>query len=245
MSWASAPPLITAQLAVAYPDGIDVYFENVGGAVWDAVFPLLNPFARILVLGLIAQYNDGAEAPLGPDRLPRVMRDVLNKSLTIRGFIQREFADQRPEFYRQAAEWIAGGRLRYREDIVDGLENAPAAFIDLLKGRNFGKLIVRVGNVEQAGIGGSDWRSLQDCRYVAASTSPDPGSGGRMRSGSELKQGCVGIDQIALRQRHRRCAERAGLGADGAFADLWRVYPGQIDAMQGRLGAAGDLGAHL
>lgn len=137
-------PDFPERLAAACPDGVDVYFENVGGAVWDAVFPLLNPFARIPVCGLIAQYNDGPDLPAGPDRLPGVMRAVLSKSLTLRGFIQRDFADQRPEFYRQAAEWIAEGRLRYREDIVEGLENAPAAFIDLLRGRNFGKLIVKV-----------------------------------------------------------------------------------------------------
>ena len=72
------------------------------------------------------------------------MHDVLRKSLLIRGFIQREFADQRPEFYREAAAWIAAGRLRYREDIVEGLANAPAAFIGLLQGRNFGKLIIKL-----------------------------------------------------------------------------------------------------
>lgn len=138
-------PDFAQQLAAACPDGIDVYFENVGGAVWDAVFPLLNTFARIPVCGLIAHYNDRPGANSGPDRLPATMRDVLTKSLTVRGFIQREFADQREQFYREAAGWIADGRLRYREDIVEGLENAPAAFIDLLRGRNFGKLIVRVG----------------------------------------------------------------------------------------------------
>lgn len=138
-------PDFAAQLAAACPQGIDIYYENVGGAVWDAVFPLLNSFARIPVCGLIAHYNDGPDLPVGPDRLPAVMRAVLNKSLTIRGFIQREFADQRPDFYREATKWVAEGKLRYREDIVDGLEKAPAAFIDLLRGRNFGKLIVKVG----------------------------------------------------------------------------------------------------
>ncbi|MDR6147633.1 NADPH-dependent curcumin reductase CurA [Sphingomonas sp. SORGH_AS870] len=137
-------PDFAEQLAAACPNGIDVYFENVGGAVWDAVFPLLNPFARVPVCGLIAHYNDRPGAAGPRDRLPTLMRDVLSKSLTIRGFIQREFADQRPDFYRQAAQWIADGRLRYREDVVDGLENAPSAFIDLLRGRNFGKLIVRI-----------------------------------------------------------------------------------------------------
>lgn len=132
-----------AQLKAACPDGIDVYFENVGGPVWDAVFPLLNDFARVPVCGLIAQYNDAAPRP-GPDRLPGVMREVLSRSLLIRGFIQREFSDQRPAFAKEMAAWIASGQVRYKEDIVDGLEAAPEAFIGLLDGRNFGKLVVRV-----------------------------------------------------------------------------------------------------
>ncbi|WP_341989402.1 NADP-dependent oxidoreductase [Azorhizobium sp. AG788] len=132
-----------AQLKAACPDGIDVYFENVGGPVWDAVFPLLNDFARVPVCGLIAQYNDAAPRP-GPDRLPGVMREVLSRSLLIRGFIQREFSDQRPAFAKEVAAWIASGQVRYKEDIVDGLEAAPEAFIGLLDGRNFGKLVVRV-----------------------------------------------------------------------------------------------------
>jgi len=133
-----------AQLAAACPKGIDVYFENVGGHVWSAVFPLLNDFARIPVCGLIAHYNGGSSALSGHDQLPAVMRAILRKSLTIRGFIQREFADQRPDFYQQAGAWITEGRFKYKEDIVDGLENAPEAFLGLLEGRNFGKLIVRV-----------------------------------------------------------------------------------------------------
>ncbi len=132
-----------AQLKAACPDGIDVYFENVGGPVWDAVFPLLNDFARVPVCGLIAQYNDAAPRP-GPDRLPGVMREVLSRSLLIRGFIQREFSDQRPAFAKEMAAWIGSGQVRYKEDIVDGLEAAPEAFIGLLDGRNFGKLVVRV-----------------------------------------------------------------------------------------------------
>ncbi len=136
-------PTFAEDLRAACPDGIDVYFENVGGKVWDAVFPLLNTFARIPVCGLIAQYN-ATGAFEGPDRLPILMRDVLTKSLTIRGFIQREFSDQRPAFYREMAGWIAEGRVRYKEDIVQGLESAPEAFIGLLEGRNFGKLIVQV-----------------------------------------------------------------------------------------------------
>ncbi|MGE6782920.1 NADP-dependent oxidoreductase [Ensifer adhaerens] len=132
------------QLAASCPKGIDVYFENVGGHVWDAVFPLLNDFARVPVCGLIAHYNQPAGAQGGHDRLPGVMREVLSRSLLIRGFIQREFADQRPAFYQEMAGWIKSGAVRYREDVVDGIENAPDAFIGLLEGRNFGKLVIRV-----------------------------------------------------------------------------------------------------
>lgn len=137
-------PGFADDLKKACPDGIDVYFENVGGHVWDAVFPLLNPFARIPVCGLVAQYNATGTFE-GPDRLPPLMRDILSKSLTVRGFIQREFVDQRPAFYTEMAEWIAQGKVKYREDIVDGLTAAPQAFIGLLEGKNFGKLIVKVG----------------------------------------------------------------------------------------------------
>lgn len=119
----------------ACPDGIDVYFENVGGHVWDAVFPLLNEFARVPVCGLISQYN-AVEHP-GPNQLPVIMRAVLSRSLTSRGFIQREFADQRSTYYHEMAELIATGEVRYREDIIVGLENAPKAFMGLLEGRKF------------------------------------------------------------------------------------------------------------
>lgn len=136
-------PTLAQDLAAACPKGIDVYFENVGGKVWDAVFPLLNPFARIPVCGLVAQYNSTGDFE-GPDRFPVVMRQVLSKSLTIRGFIQHEFQAQRPAFYKEMAAWIASGEVKYKEDIVDGLENAPDAFIGLLEGRNFGKLVVKV-----------------------------------------------------------------------------------------------------
>jgi len=133
-----------AQLAAACPDGIDVYFENVGGVIWQAVLPLLNRFARVPVCGLIAQYS-GAGPGDGTDRLPETMREVLSKSLTLRGFINYDFAEQYyAEFLRDVGAGIADGRIRYREDIVDGLEKAPEAFIGMLEGRNFGKLIVRV-----------------------------------------------------------------------------------------------------
>lgn len=134
-------PRLAEELATACPRGIDIYFENVGGKVWDAVFPLLNGFARVPVCGLVAQYNSSGDFE-GPDRFPVVMRQVLSKSLTLRGFIQTEFAAQRPAFYTEMAGWIATGAVKYKEDIVEGLERAPEAFIGLLEGRNFGKLIV-------------------------------------------------------------------------------------------------------
>jgi hypothetical protein len=137
-------PDFPAQLAAACPKGIDVYFENVGGAVWQAVLPLLNTFARVPVCGLIAQYS-GTGAASGPNLLPATMRAILTRSLTLRGFINYEFAAEHyAAFLREVGAGIAEGRIRYREDFVDGLENAPEAFIGMLEGRNFGKLIVRI-----------------------------------------------------------------------------------------------------
>jgi NADPH-dependent curcumin reductase len=130
-------------LAAATPDGIDVYFENVGGHVWEAVFPRLNDFARVPVCGLVAHYNATA-LPEGPDRTTLLLTAILRKRLTLRGFIVSDFAPLEPEFRRRAAEWVRDGSLRCREDIVDGLENAPEAFIGMLDGKNFGKLLVRV-----------------------------------------------------------------------------------------------------
>jgi NADPH-dependent curcumin reductase CurA len=138
-------PDLAVQLAKACPKGIDVYFENVGGHVWDAVFPLLNDFSRIPVCGLIAQYNETGPFP-GPDRFPLVMRQVLAKRFRLQGFIQFDFAEQRPDFYREMAAWIRDGKVKYREDIVDGLDHAPNAFIGLLQGKNFGKLVIKVAD---------------------------------------------------------------------------------------------------
>jgi NADPH-dependent curcumin reductase CurA len=136
-------PDFAAQLAAACPHGIDVYFENVGGHVWDAVFPLLNDFARIPVCGLIAQYTASAPPP-GPDRLPELMRAVLSKRLTLRGYISTDYAAMRTEAMAALRGWLREGKLHYREDITDGLENAPEALIAMLDGRNFGKVLVRV-----------------------------------------------------------------------------------------------------
>lgn len=133
------------RLRVACPDGIDVYFENVGGAVLDAAMELINDFGRIPVCGRIAHYNDTAPPP-GPDRLVQFMGQVLTKRLTIHGFIQFDHMNRMRDFLQDMSAWLQDGRIRYREDIVDGLENTVDAFQGLLQGRNRGKLIVRVSN---------------------------------------------------------------------------------------------------
>ncbi|HWR51114.1 MAG TPA: NADP-dependent oxidoreductase [Bryobacteraceae bacterium] len=136
-------PGFAADLQAACPQGIDIYFENVGGAVFQAVLPLLNPFARVPVCGLVAHYN-ATELPPGPDRVPAVMSAILVKRLTFRGFIVSDYAAQQPEFLRDVSGWLREGRIKYREDVVEGLKNAPEALIGLLRGRNFGKLLVKV-----------------------------------------------------------------------------------------------------
>jgi NADPH-dependent curcumin reductase CurA len=137
-------PDLARQLAAACPKGIDVYFENVGGAVWQAVLPLLNRFARVPVCGLIGQYNASGAAP-GPNLLPATMREVLSKSLMLRGFINYEFAAEHfAPFLETVSEGIKSGAVRYREDITDGFEKAPATFLGMLEGKNFGKTLIRV-----------------------------------------------------------------------------------------------------
>ncbi|CAI8958448.1 NADP-dependent oxidoreductase [Pseudomonas sp. P5_152] len=132
------------QLAQACGAGIDIYFENVGGKVFDAVLPLLNPKARVPVCGLIAQYN-AHEAPPGPDRMPLLQRTLLTKRVRMQGFIVfDDYGDRHSEFAKAMAPWVREGKVKFREDVVEGLEQAPEAFIGLLEGRNFGKLVVRV-----------------------------------------------------------------------------------------------------
>ncbi len=128
-----------AALDEACPKGIDVYFENVGGAVQQAVFPRLNDFGRMIMCGMIAEYNDTAPRP-GPN-----LWSVIRKRLRIQGFIVSDQRQRYSEFRAFAAPLVKAGQLKYREDIVDGLERAPEAFIGLLQGRNFGKLLVRLG----------------------------------------------------------------------------------------------------
>lgn len=132
------------KLAAACPDGVDVYFENVGGAVFDAVLPLLNVHARIPVCGRIASYN-ATSLPEGPDRSPALVGMLLVKRIKMQGFIIFDHYETRyRDFVRDMTGWLAEGKIKYREDVVDGLEKAPAAFIGMLEGKNFGKLVVRV-----------------------------------------------------------------------------------------------------
>lgn len=131
------------QLAAACPDGIDVYFENVGGSSWEAVMPLLNNFARVPICGLIAHYNQ-TELPSGADRMSLLQGLILQRSLKIQGFIVSNYRHRFPEFIGDMSRWLADGKIKYREDIVDGLENAPEAFLGFFTGDNFGKLVVRV-----------------------------------------------------------------------------------------------------
>lgn len=139
---------LAERLAAACPAGIDVYFENVGGAVFDAVLPLLNIGARVPVCGHIADYNhETLTLPSGPNRLPLLMAALVQKRIRVQGFVILDHYSTRfDDFRRDVGEWITAGRIKLREDIVDGLQNAPAAFIGLLQGRNFGKLIVRVSD---------------------------------------------------------------------------------------------------
>jgi len=135
-----------AELAAACPQGIDVYFENVGGAVFDAVLPLLNTSARVPVCGLIAKYNDTA-LPDGPDRLGLLARTILTRRIRMQGFIIfDDYGHRYGEFIEQMSQWVQAGKIKFREDIVDGLEQAPQAFIGMLNGGNFGKLVVRVAS---------------------------------------------------------------------------------------------------
>ena len=120
------------------PKGIDVYFENVGGKVAAAVFRLLNKGARIPLCGLISDYN-ATEAVPGPP-----MRPLLVSRAMIKGFIVSDHGDRAPAFLRDGSAWVREGRIKYKEDIVEGLDQAPAAILRLFDGANFGKLLVRV-----------------------------------------------------------------------------------------------------
>lgn len=132
-------PYLQDALAEACPNGIDVYFENVGGAVQAAAFALLNPFARVVMCGMVAQYNE-REMPPGPN-----LGFVVGKRVRIEGLIVTDKPERFAEWRALASPWVADGSLRYRETVIDGLDSAPEALALLLRGGNFGKMLVRVG----------------------------------------------------------------------------------------------------
>src|SRR6201993_2728328 len=131
---------LNAALDRACPGGIDVYWENVGGAVQRAVFPRLNDFGRMVMCGMVSEYND-AELQPGPNLMAAV-----RKRLKIQGFIVSDQWQQFSAYRAMAAPLVRSGELKYREDVVEGLDNAPEAFIGLLQGHNFGKLLVKLGD---------------------------------------------------------------------------------------------------
>ncbi|EPI4817860.1 NADP-dependent oxidoreductase [Vibrio alginolyticus] len=134
------------QLKNACDKGIDVYFENVGGKVFEAVMPLLNTNARIPLCGLISQYN-ATELPEGTDHLPLLMGKLLTKRIKVQGFIIfDDYGHRYGEFAQDINQWLAEGKIQYREHLVQGLDNAPEAFIGLLEGKNFGKLVVQIND---------------------------------------------------------------------------------------------------
>jgi NADPH-dependent curcumin reductase CurA len=136
------------QLLTLAPDGVDVYFDNVGGRHLEAAITVLNPFGRIAACGMISQYNNTSPEP-GPRNLPL----VVAKHLTIRGFIADEFLSLREEWFTRMTAWLRAGSIRGRETVVDGLANAPGAFLGVMRGANTGKMLVRLGAGEPRGGG--------------------------------------------------------------------------------------------
>jgi NADPH-dependent curcumin reductase CurA len=136
-------PELGARLASACPRGIDVYFENVGGAVLEAVVPRLNVGARLPLCGLIAWYNL-EKLPVGVDRTPALMFTLLRQRAKVQGFIVFDHFARMRAFYQDMSGWLRDGSVKYREEVIEGLENAPAGLIGLLRGKNFGKLVVHV-----------------------------------------------------------------------------------------------------
>lgn len=135
-----------AQLKDACPKGIDVYFENVGGKVLYAVLPLLNEFARMPVCGVVSWYNLTG-LPEGPDMSPVIMGTILRMKVKVQGFIIYDSFPESTyaEFHAQMLQWLEQGSMQYKEQMVDGLENAPSALNELLQGKSFGKMVVKVG----------------------------------------------------------------------------------------------------
>lgn len=130
---------LTAALAEAAPDGVDVYFENVGGDHLQAALAVMNPFGRIAACGMIASYNDATPVP-GPNNLML----IVGKKIRINGFIVSDHGDMRDQFLGEMIPWIQAGKIKSRETVVEGLDNAVAAFLGLFSGNNFGKMVVKL-----------------------------------------------------------------------------------------------------
>lgn len=129
----------SAKLRELAPNGIDVYFDNVGGPITDAAIARLNQRARVAVCGQISQYNSEK-----PEMGPRWLRQLIVKQAKVEGFLVRQFSDRYEEAYKQLGNWLRDGKVRYRETIVEGIENAPKAFIGMLEGHNIGKQLVKI-----------------------------------------------------------------------------------------------------
>jgi hypothetical protein len=130
-------------LAELASDGIDIYFDNVGGDHLEAAIGALRTYGRVVACGSISRYND-----VEPTAGPRNLFMVVTKRLRLQGYIISDHYDRFGEFYARAKEWVRDGRLRYRETVVDGIENAPGAFVGLMRGENIGKMLVKVGPAE-------------------------------------------------------------------------------------------------
>ncbi|MGZ6038169.1 MAG: NADP-dependent oxidoreductase [Phenylobacterium sp.] len=139
-------PTFAQDLAQACPKGVDVYFENVGGAVFEAVLPLFNPGARMTICGLIAHYGDEAGTDARAALMAKGEAVFRERGVTVKDLFVGDFVkDHEAQFLAEMGRWVAAGQVRYREDIRQGFENLPTAFAEMLKGGNFGKMLVQVG----------------------------------------------------------------------------------------------------
>ena len=138
---------LATRLAEACPDGVDVYFENVGGAVFEAVLPLFNPGARMTICGLIAHYGDEDGADARGDLMKRGQKIFADRNVNVSDLFVGDFvASHQDRFFEEIGPLVASGAVRYREDVREGFETIPEAFIEMLDGRNFGKILVRVSD---------------------------------------------------------------------------------------------------
>jgi hypothetical protein len=131
---------VVKQLRAAAPDGIDVYFDNVGGEHLEAAIGTLNKYGRVAMCGAIAHYNDTE-----PPAAPRNLAAAIGKELNLRGFIVSNHGKRMPDFVAEMSGWLRSGQISWRETVVDGLPNAPEAFLGLLRGENTGKMVIRLG----------------------------------------------------------------------------------------------------